>query len=685
MTLSSKNCPRCGAPIPEEAPHGLCPKCLLGEAAAPTESGSPQPGAGSAPAIEAIAAAFPDLEILGVIGQGGMGVVYKARQPRLDRIVALKILLPHLGAAPDFAERFLREARTLARLNHPNIVTVHDFGERAGFFHLVMEYVDGVNLRQAMRAGRFAPEQALAVVPKICEALQYAHDENVLHRDIKPENILIDSRGRVKIADFGIAKLLGQAAGDFALTHSGARLGTPAYMAPEQIETPADVDHRADIYSLGVVFYEMLTGELPIGRFAPPSRKSRVDPRVDEVVLRTLEKERDERFQSAGEVKTRVETISESRPSGTRVQPSAPAVGGAKSWSHKAVWGAVLVGLSVSVFAVLAILIGSAQSHAPTGHHSSATMFGALIKIMALGGGSLFGLLPALAGTILGWMAMREIRESAGTRRGAGLAVFAAFCWPGLLGLAFCLFVVALLGRNIPKIGWLPVLVAGAALFVIVMIAAIRRALRWTTPRTRQVAPDVAVQRPRRRRIWPWFAIPAVIVLTPIVWLFLPYFAARHQPPLSEVYVNHVAIDDRDGQKWLVVDFTAREASGFDLKATVMAEAQTGSDTTVTQTLVPAIAGGEAGAEKSGDSPGRPIRRGMTHQRAEWRLPNNADPVEIERVRRDIERTWLNGRRQLEPGERQQLFWMRAPEGGAVSGHFEVRREQHRESSENRG
>src|SRR5207248_816519 len=145
-------------------------------------------------------------------------------------------------------------------------------------------------------------------VPKICDALQYAHEEGILHRDIKPENLPLDTRGRMKIADFGIAKLVGEAR-DITLTARGAASGTPHYMATEQLERQQDVDQRADVYSLGVVFYEMLTGELPIGRFAPPSEKASMDPRVDEVVMRTLEKERERRFQSAGDVKTQVENI----------------------------------------------------------------------------------------------------------------------------------------------------------------------------------------------------------------------------------------------------------------------------------------------------------------------------------------------------------------------------------------
>jgi tRNA A-37 threonylcarbamoyl transferase component Bud32 len=320
--ISSKRCPKCQAPVPIDAPHGLCPRCVLAGAAAPTESGANESSRPTPPALHAVAAAFPQLEIIELAGQGGMGFVFKARQPKLDRLVALKILPQSLAADAAFAERFTREGRMLARLNHPNIVSVHDFGQAGEFFYLLMEFVDGVNLRQAMQAGRFTPAQALAVVPKICEALQYAHNEGILHRDIKPENILLDAKGRVKIADFGIAKLMGEPRAASKLTGSGAALGTPHYMAPEQIEKPSEVDHRADIFSLGVVFYEMLTGELPLGRFAPPSEKSTADPRLDDVVLRTLEKEPGRRQQSVGEVKTQVETIATSAPTaGSAILP----------------------------------------------------------------------------------------------------------------------------------------------------------------------------------------------------------------------------------------------------------------------------------------------------------------------------------------------------------------------------
>ncbi len=325
-------CPRCGSAVPTDAPGGLCPRCvLLGAATLIDPTGSHRI---SPPSRERLQEAFPQMEILEFIGQGGMGFVYSARQRHLDRRVALKILPVTTGNDPTFVERFIREGRLLARLNHPNIVAVYDFGQTGDLCYLVMEFVDGVNLRQAMRSGRFSPREALAIVPRICEALQYAHEQGVLHRDIKPENILLDAAGRVKIADFGIAKLVGDQTTDFTLTASGVRLGTPHYMAPEQVEAPSDVDHRADIYSLGVVFYELLTGELPLGRFAPPSAKADLDARIDEIVLRALAKERELRQQSAGEVKTQVEDIQSTprsagtaTPAGTSTPtPTPPAV-----------------------------------------------------------------------------------------------------------------------------------------------------------------------------------------------------------------------------------------------------------------------------------------------------------------------------------------------------------------------
>ncbi len=319
-------CPACGAHLHAGGLGGLCPACLLrqGTAANTTPATAFEP-----PSLEELARLFPQLELLALIGTGGMGAVYKARQRELDRIVALKILPPGIGEAPAFAERFSREARALAKLNHPGIVTIHDFGRADGLYYFLMEYVDGLNLRQLLRAGRIVPREALAIVPQICDALQYAHDHGIVHRDIKPENILLDRQGRVKVADFGLAKLMGDAEPGAdtanppadAMTAAGLVMGTPAYMAPEQHAAPADVDHRADIYSLGVVFYQMLTGELPGRPLEPPSRRVMIDVRLDQVVLRALERQPEHRYQQVSEVKTMVEALGES-PKHTAPPPS---------------------------------------------------------------------------------------------------------------------------------------------------------------------------------------------------------------------------------------------------------------------------------------------------------------------------------------------------------------------------
>src|SRR5206468_615195 len=184
-----KRCAQCGAVLPAESPQGLCPACLLQRG---LESGS-APGQAAPPATPAeLAGHFPDLEILELIGRGGMGAVYKARQKQLDRLVALKVLPVSVKRDPAFAERFAREARALARLAHPKIVAVYDSGQTNGLFYFLMEFVDGVNLRQLLNTGKIAPKEALAIVPQICDALQYAHDKGIVHRDIKPENILLD-------------------------------------------------------------------------------------------------------------------------------------------------------------------------------------------------------------------------------------------------------------------------------------------------------------------------------------------------------------------------------------------------------------------------------------------------------------------------------------------------------------
>jgi serine/threonine protein kinase len=345
---NTRICPACAMVMPASFPAGLCPKCLLVGAStpagappedleaaertipvAPPVSGSTPVRPTGVPSLELLRKLFPELEILDVLGAGGMGAVYKARQPRLNRLVALKIMVAAPGHETDFALRFEREAQVLARLSHPHIVILYDFGElspertRADpLFYFLMEFVDGTDLGQLIKSKELKPSLALTIVPQICEALQYAHDQGITHRDIKPANILIDKKGTVKIADFGLAKMVGGDAADAlmtGLTQTGTAMGTPHYMAPEQWEHPELVDHRADIYALGVVFYEMLTGERPAGVFQPPSKKTKppVDRKLDGVVMRAMEKDPARRYQQAGQIRndvTRITGANKSKP-----------------------------------------------------------------------------------------------------------------------------------------------------------------------------------------------------------------------------------------------------------------------------------------------------------------------------------------------------------------------------------
>jgi len=293
--------------MPPDAPGWLCAQCQSTPGRASSADATEEPLFGPAPAE--LAPFFPGLEILEVAGRGGMGTIYKARQPQLDRLVALKILSPELGRDPAFAQRFAREAQALAKLNHSNIVGIFDFGQAGGFYYFLMEYVDGVTLRQLIEQKLIHPEEAQRIVIEICHALQYAHEEGLVHLDIKPSNILLDKKGRVKIADFGLARLIGRKDRGASGGDGPAIMGTPPYMAPELVEKPRKVDGRADIYALGVVFYEMLTGEVPPENFVPPSIKAHVDPRLDAVVARALARQPRRRYSDAGELRAAVERI----------------------------------------------------------------------------------------------------------------------------------------------------------------------------------------------------------------------------------------------------------------------------------------------------------------------------------------------------------------------------------------
>ena len=199
-------------------------------------------------------------EILRTLGEGGMGIVYLALQKPINRKVAIKSIAPYLARDPAIRERFSAEAAVLARLNHPNIVTLYDYIEEENALYLIMEYVEGQPLSEILKAGPLPLDLIEKYFTQVLEAFAYAHSEGVIHRDIKPANIMITAGGRVKILDFGVARLLQT---DHSLTRTGMRLGTLLYMSPEQVKGEKEIDHRSDIYSLGVVLYEMLLGKPP--------------------------------------------------------------------------------------------------------------------------------------------------------------------------------------------------------------------------------------------------------------------------------------------------------------------------------------------------------------------------------------------------------------------------------------
>jgi len=259
---------------------------------------------------------FDGYRVESVLGRGGMGSVYKATQLSLGRPVAMKVLAADLVRDEQFAGRFKREADALSRLSHPNIVTVIDRGEVDGQPYLVMEYVEGPSLRDLLRGGPLEPAAALRIVSSVLAALEHAHDKEIIHRDIKPENVLLARGDVVKVADFGLSRLLGPV-DTTRLTRTHLTLGTYEYMAPEQREKSREADSRSDLYATGVVLYEMLTGELPIGRFELPSRRrpDACDGRLDRLVERTLDKDPERRYQRASEMAVAVSTILD-RPAG---------------------------------------------------------------------------------------------------------------------------------------------------------------------------------------------------------------------------------------------------------------------------------------------------------------------------------------------------------------------------------
>jgi serine/threonine protein kinase len=284
----------------------------LGRALMGTNEGSKPSGPWVPPTAEELHQILPQYEIVKMLGRGGMGAVYMGRQTALDRPVAIKILSAQLEESDmGFTERFKNEARAMGKLNHPAVVKVFEFGQHeSGLLYIVMEYVDGTDVaRMIAKKGRLHTEHAMAIAAHVCDALAYAHERGIIHRDIKPANVMVGYDGVVKVADFGLAKVSvgGQTLG---LTQSGMAMGTMHYMAPEALMLGSAVDHRADIYAVGVMLYQMLTGKIPHGMFKLPSTLvPGLDPRYDAIVSKAMMEDREARYQQISEMRVELDSI----------------------------------------------------------------------------------------------------------------------------------------------------------------------------------------------------------------------------------------------------------------------------------------------------------------------------------------------------------------------------------------
>lgn len=339
---------------PASVPGGLCPRCLLlgihGDEIAGIREDEESAGSPESLADEELATELPNFELEEHLGRGGMGVVWKARERVLNRHVAIK-LLRNARNDTDFVDRFTREARVMAQLNHPHIVTLYSFGRtRSNHCYLVMEMVDGASLADLVHGELLDVPVTLDIIQQVCTALRHAHDAGFMHRDIKPGNVLISSRGRVKVADFGLARLANGADSTTTITGKGFAVGTPHYIAPEQAHGNGHEDHRADIYSVGVVLYQMLTGELPRGVFGPPSAKRKMDKRLDGVVVKALQAEPEKRYQHISELSDDLQKVRESVDPALRADLEAARY--ARRWRQR-----FEIGLATAVSLVLGFII----------------------------------------------------------------------------------------------------------------------------------------------------------------------------------------------------------------------------------------------------------------------------------------------------------------------------------------
>jgi serine/threonine protein kinase len=263
---------------------------------------------------------FPGYEIECLIATGGMGAVYRAIQKSLDRTVALKILPKELSKDAAFCAGFEAEAKAMARLNHPNLIGVYDFGAVNDMLYIIMEYVPGQSIYHSAYGKTLPPKEVVRLVSGICDGLAHAHENGIIHRDIKPSNILLDLNSLPKIGDFGLARPI-----ERKIEEGEEIFGTPHYTAPEVVNSPHSVDHRADIFSVGVLLHELLTGKLPADDVRPASLIARCDPRFDAIIRRATHPITSSRYSNAHELEKDLRAITGSSPNSARSTPGAPA------------------------------------------------------------------------------------------------------------------------------------------------------------------------------------------------------------------------------------------------------------------------------------------------------------------------------------------------------------------------